>query len=223
MDFVARAGSIVDRWQRVAGILLVICLVQAWIINSQMGTNAALQLEYQKIRDEAKVYVVPGSAAGFYTPPKPEFLLQEMSYLILHSLNTYTYANLEEQYKEIRRFFGESMLAQSEAHFSRLVNEAFDDERSALFIPITTSYSLEREETGVPGEEALYVVKVEGTVRYIISDAVVEAVPIEFTMKFKRRHITPTNPFGFILVNYRQNELTGTDILRNRTARTGAL
>lgn len=220
MDFIARAGSIVDKWQRIAGILLIVCLAEAWLIMSQMDTNEELLLDYKRIREEAKVYVVPGSAAGFYTPPKPEFLLKEMSYLILHSLNTYTYANLEEQYKEVRRFFGEAMLASSRDYFSKLVNEAFDDERSALFIPITTSYRVKREEAE-PGEEPLYVAHIEGTVRYIISDAVVEAVPIEYTLKFKRRHISPNNPFGFILVGYKQRELSQQDTLKSRTARMG--
>lgn len=220
MNFIARAGSVVDKWQRIAGILLVVCLVQSWMIMSQSETNEELLLDYKRIREEAKVYVVPGSAAGFYTPPKPEFLLKEMTYLILHSLNTYTYANLEEQYKEVRRFFAEDMLASSREYFMKLVNDAFDDERSALFIPLTTSYHVEREDAA-PGEEPLYVVRVEGTIRYIISDAVVEAAPFEYTLKFKRRHISPTNPFGFILVSYNEKELSGQEVLQNRSARIG--
>ena len=219
MDFVARAGSVVDKWQRVAGILLILCLVEAWMILSQMETNEQLQLDYKVIREEAKVYVVPGSAAGFYTPPKPEFLLKEMTYLILHSLNTYTYSNLEEQYKEIEKFFDERMLTSAQGHFGKLINQAYDDERSALFIPITTSYKVKQEQDE-SGEE-IYVVKAEGTVRYIISDAVVEAAPIEFTLRFKRRHISPTNPFGFVLVSYKQKELTSQEITENRQARTG--
>lgn len=215
MDFIARAGGVLDKWQRVAGILFVVCLAELWLIFSYMNTTENLLLDYKRIREEAKVYVVPGSAAGFYTPPKPEFLLKELTYLILHSLNTYTYANLEEQYKEIRKFFDEKMLAASRTHFEKLINQAFDDERSALFIPRITSYKIEQSNT-VGEKTTYYDVTVDGVVRYIISDAVVEAAPIEFAMRFERMHISPVNPFGFKLISYKQRELEEKEFLLKR-------
>ena len=208
MDFVARAGHVVDRWQRVAGILLIIALVEAWMVLSYMSTNKQLLLDYKRIREEAKVYVVPGSAAGYYTPTKPEFLLEELAYLVVNSLNTYTYENLEVQYKEIRKFFNEDMLAASHAHFSKLINDIHNDERSALFIPYRNSYKVEQvREPDIRG--TVYDVIIDGSVQYIISDAVVEAIPIRFVMRFKRKFISPANPFGFELMTYTQTELRG--------------
>lgn len=206
MDFIARAGSVIDKWQRVAGILLILLMLSVfWSVNLS-SENAHLNTEYEKLRAQAQVYVVPGSVAGFYTPANSEVMLKELSYLIVNSLNTYTYENLETQYREIERFFDDDMLALAQSHFKDLVQKAYQDERSALFIPDQTAFKIEGD-TGPAGRGEIQTVTIEGTRQYIIAGTVVEAVPVRYTMEFRQRYISKSNPFGFQLESYSAKEL----------------
>ncbi|MFT7144302.1 MAG: hypothetical protein ACI9TY_000400 [Alphaproteobacteria bacterium] len=206
MDFIARAGGVIDKWQRVAGMLLILLiLVILWSLNlSSQNTN--LNAQYDKLRAQAQVYVVPGSVAGFYTPANSEIMLKELSYLIVNSLNTYTYENLEKQYREIERFFDDDMLALAQSHFKDLVQKAYQDERSALFVPDQTAFKIEGD-TGPSGRGKVQTVTIEGTRQYIIAGTVVEAVPVRYTMEFRQRYISKSNPFGFELESYSAKEI----------------
>lgn len=208
MDFIARAGSVVDKWQRIAGILLVVLSIVLFWAYQVVSENRELNREYKRLLDQARVYVVPGSVAGFYTPANSSIMLKELSYLIVNSLNTYTYDNLEKQYREMQTFFNDDMLAVSQSYFKDLVQKAFQDERSSLFVPDQTAFKIEGD-TGPNGRGKIQTVTIEGTRQYIIAGTVVEAVPMRYKMEFRQRFISKANPFGFELTTYNETELTG--------------
>ena len=206
MDFIARAGSVVDKWQRIAGLLLVLLIITFFWTYQVISENRRLNAQYERLRAQAQVYVVPGSVAGFYTPANSDVMLKELSYLIVNSLNNYTYQNLENQYREIQGFFNDDMLAVAQSHFKELINVAYQDERSAKFIPDQTAFRIEGD-TGPSGRGKKQTVTIEGTRQYIMAGTVVEAEPIRFTMEFKQRFISKANPFGFELLSYDEKVL----------------
>ncbi|MAI08013.1 MAG: hypothetical protein CMF61_03550 [Magnetococcales bacterium] len=208
MDFIARAGSVVDKWQRIAGVLLMLLIIVFFWTYQVISENRRLNAQYEKLRAQAQVYVVPGSVAGFYTPANSEIMLKELSYLIVNSLNNYTYQNLENQYREIQQFFNDDMLAVAQSYFKDLIQKAFQDERSSKFIPDQTAFKIEGD-TGPSGRGKTQTVTIEGTRQYIIAGTVVEAIPMRYKMEFKQRYISKSNPFGFELVSYNETELTG--------------
>jgi hypothetical protein len=208
MDGIARAGSVVDRWQRIAGVLLILLIVTFFWAYQIISENRELNRDYKKLLDQARVYVVPGSVAGFYTPANSSIMLEELSYLIVNSLNTYTYENLEKQYREIQGFFNDDMLAVAQSYFKDLVSKAYQDERSSLFVPDQTAYKIEGD-TGPGGRGKVQTVTIEGTRQYIIAGTVVEAVPMRYTLEFKQRYISNANPFGFELTGYNEKEMAG--------------
>ncbi len=207
MDFIARAGSVVDKWQRIAGLLLVLLIITFFWTYQVISENRRLNAQYERLRAQAQVYVVPGSVAGFYTPANSDVMLKELSYLIVNSLNNYTYQNLENQYREIQGFFNDDMLAVAQSHFKELINVAYQDERSAKFIPDQTAFRIEGD-TGPSGRGKKQTVTIEGTRQYIMAGTVVEAEPIRFTMEFKQRFISKANPFGFELLSYDEKVLS---------------
>ena len=206
MDFIARAGSVVDKWQRIAGLLLVLLIITFFWTYQVISENRSLNAQYERLRAQAQVYVVPGSVAGFYTPANSDVMLKELSYLIVNSLNNYTYQNLENQYREIQGFFNDDMLAVAQSHFKELISVAYQDERSAKFIPDQTAFRIEGD-TGPSGRGKKQTVIIEGTRQYIMAGTVVEAEPIRFTMEFKQRFISKANPFGFELLSYDEKVL----------------
>lgn len=211
MDFIARAGSLMDRWQRITGLLFVLLVLCGFWCLQLIGENRALNAEYEKLRAQAQVYVVPGSVAGFYQPANSEVMLRELSFHIVNSLNTYTYANLENQYKEVERFFDDKMLSVAQSYFKDLVQKAYQDERSSLLIPDQTVFKIDGD-TGPNGRGRNKSVKVtiEGVRQYIIAGTVVEAAPYRYVLEFRQTAITKSNPFGFQLMSYSEKEITNT-------------
>ncbi|MDE0724451.1 MAG: hypothetical protein OSB62_07100, partial [Alphaproteobacteria bacterium] len=86
MDFLARAGSSLERAHRLAGILLGVILVLIAILFYFVKANSEIKVEYQRLRDELKVYVVPGSISGIYQPTQPDMLLREFSSFVVQGL-----------------------------------------------------------------------------------------------------------------------------------------
>ena len=108
MDFIARAGTIMDRSHRLAGVLLILLVAETIMLVNVLNTNKALNLQYDKLREKLYVYVVPGSLAGVYSPKQADMLVDAFTTLISQSLNTYTYENLAKQYAEVKQFFSPS-------------------------------------------------------------------------------------------------------------------
>jgi hypothetical protein len=207
MDFLARAGSSLERAHRLAGILLGVILVLIAVLFYFVKANSEIKIEYQRLRDELKVYVVPGSISGIYQPTQPDMLLREFSSFVVQSLSTYTFANLEMQYKEARGFFVKDLRKITDGSFKAKILQVRNDEQSSIFIEDRDSFKVETIGDGRNLDDVVYRVTLRGLTQYIIGGTVVEAVPVQIQMKLLPSFIGRDNPFGFVLKEYKAQEI----------------
>lgn len=207
MDFIARAGSMFDKSTRLAGLFFILLLAESVVLFNAIQTNKQLNLQYEQLRNQLQVYVVPGSVAGVYSPKQDEMLTEAFVTLVTQNLNTFTYENLSNQYAEVKKFFSPDMLVFSDKYFGRKINTANIDERSSLFVVDRSSLkdSPEIDRTGQPTGNK--TVTVQGQLHNIIAGTTVEAVPLKITLGMKETLVTKTNPFGFVLTSYKEEEL----------------
>lgn len=204
MDFIARAGSLIDKSHRVAGFLLILLVVESVLLINSMNRNGQLVDRIYTMSERLPVYVVPGSQTGVYSPTQDDLLIGAFVDLITQSLNSYTYETVEEQYQEARSFFTSEMLAFSQDYFDRLIKNVGSDRRSSLFIPHRQSLKIEKgKENGIDIRQ----VKVRGSLQQILAGSVVETVPLEITLKLQKTTVSKTNPFGFMLSKYFTKQL----------------
>lgn len=206
MDFVARAGRLLDKAYRVAGILVLILAVQTSYSLYLSQQNKELNLKYEELRETAKIYVVPGGQPGWYSPERLEVLLQQFITLIVQSRLTYTPASLEPQFLEIRRYLDPRMLARADAEFVDLKKMADLDERASLFVPDMTTFAVKNTGRRMGGRDEKQVT-LEGNLNFIIGGRVVDEQRVEVTLTVQPTNISKTNPFGYILISYREKAL----------------
>lgn len=203
MDFIARAGSMLDRAHRIAGLLLVLCLVEGVAIFHLMQTNQELNHQFQNIREELKVYVVPGSKADIYSPTSMDTLMETFVDHITQSLKTFTYETFENQQEEINRFFAPELQSKWKNLIPKMASSVEADERSSLFVPKRDTFSSKKStHEGKPTID----VSMEGDVSYFVGGSLVETVPIIIDMTIQRRNLSKSNPFGYVLVKYSEKE-----------------
>ena len=207
MDFLARAGTSLERAHRLAGILLGVILVLIAILFYFVKANSEIKQEYERLRNELKVYVVPGSISGIYQPTQPDMLLREFSSFVVQSLSTYTFANIESQYKEVRGFFVRDLRKLTDQNFKSKILQVRNDEQSSVFIEDRDSFAVETIGDGRNLDETVYQVTMRGLSQYIIGGTVVEAVPVQIQMKLLPSFIGRDNPFGFVLKEYKETEI----------------
>lgn len=207
MDFLARAGTTIERAHRLAGVLLCVIAVLVALLFYFVKANSEIKAEFTRLNNEMKVYVVPGSIAGIYQPTQPDILLREFSSFVVQSLNTYTFASLERQYDEVNDFFVKDLRRVTDPEYYRKVEQVRNDEQSSIFIEDRDSFTV--EVVGDPRnlDTVKYKVMMRGLLQYIIGGSVVEAVPIELSMVLMPAIITKTNPFGFVLYDYDAQEV----------------
>lgn len=211
MDFLARAGSSLERAHRLSGVLLGVIAVLIAILFYFVQANSEIKKEYERLRDELKVYVVPGSISGIYQPTQPEMLLREFSSFVVQSMSTYTFANIETQYKEVRNFFVRDLRQITDESFKARILQVRNDEQSSIFIEDRDSFTVETIGDGRNLDETIYKVSLRGLSQYIIGGTVVEAVPVRIEMKLLPAFIGRDNPFGFVLKEYKAMEIKKTE------------
>lgn len=208
MDFVARAGSFIDRAHRVAGILLLIVIVQSLIIINQYIRNGEMADQLRYISARMPVYVVPGATRGIYSPTEDDMLIQAFVDQVTQSFKTFTYETLAAQYQEMKQFFTPQMLVSAEGYFSKMLRDSQADRRSSLFIPDRQSTKVQKETEN--GLDIRYVT-MRGSLQTIIAGSVVESLPLEITLKLQKSIISKANPFGFQLAEYRERAVAASD------------
>ena len=209
MEFIARAGSFIDRSHRVAGFFLIATAIISFIAFTLAQSNANLAREVERISRTSQVYVVPGSQAGFYAPTQPEMLLQNFGDYIAQSLNTYTYVSLEPQFNEVQKFFTPEMLLNAKPFYEARIRDARQDEHSSLFVPERNSLKIVSIPTPRDGVRDLsyYEYSVEGRRQEIIGAQVIAARKIRIFLTVRQAAISKTNPWGFVLSKYREEQL----------------
>ena len=209
MEFIARAGTFIDRSHRVAGFFLLVSVVLLFAVMAVSRSNANLSEEIKRLSATRQVYVVPGSQAGFYAPTKPEMLLQNFGQYILQSLNTYTHNNLEEQFREVQKFFTPTMLIDSRPFYQSRIQDARQDEHSSLLVPNVNTMNIQQVSPpkGADPNFTYYEYSIEGRRQDIIGAQVISARPIRITLVVRQVGISQTNPWGFMLARYREEQL----------------
>lgn len=203
MNFIARAGGMLDSAWRLAGILMILLVVVLFLLMQSLSTNRELNNDLEQIRSRMNVYVVPGGEGGVYAPNKAELLIQTFSDYMTQSILTYTYYNLEKQYKEVRKFLDARLETRMAPLFRELVGRSAADQRSSLFIPDRTKLTF-KELNSEDGRGKLYEVVVVGDQRYLIAGREVSKEPIRVKMRLRQRLPSKNNPFGFIVESYKQ-------------------
>jgi len=211
MDFIARAGSIVQYGHRITGIVMVVCIIEAFFLMRVVAENRRLQLVYDGIRKQMNIYVVPGSSGGIYAPSKGEFLRAEFVKYVAQNLNTYTPVNLPFQYTEIKTFFTPEMIVVADQYYSDLIAKAQADGRSSLFIPGNRVFTEEIPDPNNPRKRVVQATII-GTVRTILGGSEIEAAPVKITMHLRAVPISGSNPFGQTLSFYNEEEATRDDL-----------
>lgn len=204
MDFVARAGSFIDRAHRIAGVLLLIVIVQSLIIINMWVGNREMSEQIRYLSVRLPVYVVPGATRGIYSPTEDDLLIKAFVDQVTQSFKTFTYETLANQYQEMKQFFTPQMLVSAEGYFGKALRDSQADRRSSLFIPDHQSMRVEKgNENGLETR----TVTIRGSLQTIIAGSVVESLPIEITLKLQKSIISKANPFGFQLSEYRERAL----------------
>lgn len=211
MDFIARAGGLVQKSNRIAGLLLIVLIVQGFFTFNVIQENGRIKSEMLKMTRDQKVYVVPGSTAGIYAPRKLDVLLHAFVDHISQSMKTFTYASLEGQYLEIRKFFTSKMLEPADNYYRTVIDTARQDERSSLFIPQRNTLKVEK--VPHPQREGQFLTGVHkitlvGLNQYSLGGSVIEAAPVRVIMEVEETNISANNPFGFKVRAYSEEELS---------------
>jgi hypothetical protein len=208
MEFVARAGYAIDRAHRLTGFFLILSLVLVFLLIVSMNNNSALQRELTRVRNEAPVYVVPDSIAGFYQPRAKEMLLTSFVEYAAKMLNEYTPTSLEHQYTEIQRFMTPATQIMADNHFKDLIRKVRSDERSSVLVieRATLRDPVKLERRGDLGGD-LYEIKFNALRQEMLGNTVVDKTPLEIVFWLEQSYVSKTNPFGFLVAKYGEREL----------------
>lgn len=208
MDFIARAGAIVDRSHRVAGFFVIATVVLAFLTMSATSENSRLANEIQRLSREMPVYVVPGSPVGVYSPTRPQMLMTNFAEYVAQSLNTYTYENLRPQYQELQKFLTPEMLTFANAYYQERIEIVRQDEHSSMLVLDHGSIETERIPAPENVEEGdYYKITMRGRRHNILGGTVVAEQDIRITMRVRQTFVSKTNPWGFMLAGYEETQL----------------
>lgn len=205
MDFVARAGAIIDRAHRIAGVLLICVVVLAIVASCQMVQNQSLQAAANSARIRYPVIVVPDATTGVYSPTEEDRLIFLFSDFVTQSLNSYTPQNIAELYNNLRKFMGPAMLTDTAVAFQKRVRDAGSDRKSSFFVP-NRAKQLEVKKRRVNDVDYRDVTML-GQINSIVGGTVAESIPLEVNMTFQKVFSSPANPYGFILTSYNEKPL----------------
>jgi len=201
VDFIARAGSLIDRGHRIIGILLVVVIVQLVWVQTERGEKHRLQelVDYQN--KSQSIYVVPNSQAGVYKPAEGKLLLSTFVDYLTQNLLTYTPANVSKQYKSIRKFLSSKMLSSADTFYRDEIKKSRVERLSSLFIADRTSTELDEfvELSDNKYGQKTYEINVRGIRNIVVGGRVLEAKNMSIKLQLQETAVSKTNPFGFVV------------------------
>jgi hypothetical protein len=205
MDFIARAGTFIDRAHRVAGFLLVCCVVLGVTSFCQWQQNVELNRINSTITQRLPVIVVPGAVPGKYNPQEDELLVSAFVEYITQNFNTFTPANIGRQLDSVSPFMGPDLLVDSRPAFERKIRDAEALKRASLFIPDRSTLKIARSQRN--GQD-IREVTIRGELRNFAAGTLAEVVPIQIDMTIGKTVINPdVNRYGFMLMRYKETPL----------------
>jgi hypothetical protein len=209
MDFIARAGAVIDRAHRVAGVLLICVIVLGLMAMCEWNRNVELQQALDVKRMQYPVIVVPEATTGVYSPTEEDRLIQLFTGFITQSLNSYTPETIGKQLEGLRPFMTPAMLTDSEPYFTKLVRDVGSDKRSSFFVPYdSTLRSINVRRYNDNGVE-LRDISINGQLSSFVGGSTAETIPVRIDMTFQKGFASPSNIYGFKLKKYTINTLSG--------------
>lgn len=205
MDFIARAGAVIDRAHRVAGVLLICVIVLSLVAGCQLAENTKLQREMNAARIRYPVIVVPEATTGVYSPTEEDRLIYLFTDFVTQSLLSYTPINITGLYNDLRPYMGPALLTDSEPKFKRKIRDVIGDKRSSFFIP-DRARKLDITKRNNNGMELRNIV-VYGQLNTFVGGTVAESIPVRITMTFQKVFASPSNMYGFLITAYHEEPL----------------
>lgn len=206
MDFIAKAGSLIDRGHRVIGILLVVIVVQLLWAQSLREEKRVLQETINIQNRTQSIYVVPNSQAAVYKPASGELLLTTFVDYVSQSLLTYTPANLELQYSSVSKFMSPKLLAISRNIYANEIRKSKRERISSLFVADRTSTELDQftETTDKSSQynKKTYEVVLKGRRHFIVGGVVTEQKDLEIVINLTEQLVSEDNPFGYQITKF---------------------
>lgn len=216
MDFIARAGAMIDRAHRIAGLLLICVGVLSVVTMCQLIKNTNLNNQLMDARVRLPVIVVPGAVAGKYDPREDDKLISEFTFFLGQTLNTFTPETMSKQYAILKPFFSPALLADSAPYFEKKIRDVEADRRSSLFVPDMTTYQVRKY---VQNNVEKRDVSIIGQLTTILGGTEAETIPLQIKFTLEKRLVNPnTNPYGFSISAYNESGLVDPNnrpILRN--------
>lgn len=205
MDFIARAGTFIDRAHRVAGFLLICCIILGVTSFCQWQHNVELNRINTNITMRLPVIVVPGAVPGKYNPQEDELLVSAFMEFVTQNFNTFTPANVGKQLDSVTPFMAPDLLVDSRPAFERKVRDAESLKRASLFVPDRTTLVIKPIQKN--GQE-IREVSIKGELRNFAAGTLAEVVPLQIDMTFLKTVINPdVNRYGFLLATYKETPL----------------
>jgi hypothetical protein len=205
MDFVARAGAFIDRAHRVAGFLLICCVLLGVTSFCQWQQNVQLNRINATLTQRLPVIVVPGAVPGKYNPQEDGLLVNAFVDYITQSFNTFTPANVGAQLDSVSPFMGPDLLVDSRPAFERKVRDAEALKRASLFIPDRSTLQIKRY---TKNSSELRDVTLQGELRNFAAGTLAEVIPVQMNLTLQKTVINPdVNRFGFMLMSYKETPL----------------
>lgn len=207
-DFVARAGAIIDRAHRIAGVLLICVVVLGSVTTCQLTRNAALNSQLMDARVRLPVIVVPGATTGLYSPTEDDRLTYMFTDLITQMFNSFTALTFAKQYEESKKFFDPTLLVDSAPYFEKKIRDSQADRRASLFVPDRTSYRVKKYvKNGIEMRD----VTMTGQINTIVGGVVAESVWVQLDMTLQKGTVSPANPYGLLLSSYHEKPFINKD------------
>lgn len=206
MDFIARAGSLIDRGHRVVGVLLIVIVVQFLWIQSVRNEKAQLQETINLQNRTQSIYVVPNSQANIYKPADSKLLLSTFVDYVTQSVLTYTPASFYKQYQSVRPFLSSRLLESADNYYYQEIKQSKNERLSSLFVADRTSTELsefkEEKDKRTRYGAKTYSVTVKGVRHFIVGGVVTETKGKDLTLHLQETTASKTNPFGFIITKW---------------------
>ena len=208
-NFIARAGSIIDRAHRVTGFFMVLSFVFGAGLLLMARDNARLSSQIDELAQRMPVFVVPGSQAGVYSPSRSDMLMLDFMEFVAQSLNTYNAQSLEGQYKEVSKFFTERMQQEASTYFQNKIFTATQDGQASMMVIDRDSVVIKPTDppyAGVKGKD-YYLVSFKALRQSMIGLKVVSAEKLQINLVMERKYVSKDNPWGFLLARYEEKKV----------------
>ncbi|MDE0724770.1 MAG: hypothetical protein OSB62_08765 [Alphaproteobacteria bacterium] len=161
---------------------------------------------FEDVRREGNVYVSPGPYGGIYQVNERYQDVKYFSKWVVRQLYMYSDEGLRKQYLQVQPFLSPELLVTADHHYLSLIQRengvnshvAIDHSK----IEVDEVPAKERHRQG----EKDYFVIIYADVQKVRSKVMQQPSSLQITIRLKPVTITNSNPYGFIILNYKEQK-----------------